>query len=371
MSENPEANRGTDEQILTERKLTCEAIDGAMAFGYQNTNPPPSDDHWLAPYWKIGRKQAELEVALSGPAEAQPVAVAELPSFPTMLRKMWSGGEVQRWIDDNIKPLMQEQHHDFHVAEPVSVAPEGWRVVPEHVTDNMIDAANNTPSGIAGSPPHWQHVWDCMLDAAPAAPQAPAVSAVDRTPPFSNCRFRECDLPGQCRSEGKCHHPVTTAPARSEQESDRDAYYRGWNAAIAAFSPVNAPYPTARAEGGEAVAWRMVCGDWRDETVALHGPRGHIVSGLTAEQAKAIITAHGGRTAIAAVRDAQADFNPRGSCPNGAPCEIGCDKNEPCAAQADQDSIPDECAASGASCSYRPHGMNGEMQCQYCGKEQR
>jgi hypothetical protein len=25
--------------------------------------------------------------------------------------------------------------------------------------------------------------------------------------PFSNCQFRECDLPGQCRSEGKCHHP--------------------------------------------------------------------------------------------------------------------------------------------------------------------
>jgi hypothetical protein len=26
--------------------------------------------------------------------------------------------------------------------------------------------------------------------------------------PFPNCRFRECDLPGQCRSEGKCHHPA-------------------------------------------------------------------------------------------------------------------------------------------------------------------
>lgn len=53
----------TSEQILLERKLTCEAIDGAMAFGYQNTNPPPSDDHWLAPFWKIGRKQAELEAS--------------------------------------------------------------------------------------------------------------------------------------------------------------------------------------------------------------------------------------------------------------------------------------------------------------------
>ncbi|HDR9046240.1 TPA: hypothetical protein QDA94_000431 [Burkholderia vietnamiensis] len=51
----------TPDQIRLERKLTCEAIDGAMALGYQNTNPPPSADHWLAPYWHVGRKQAELE----------------------------------------------------------------------------------------------------------------------------------------------------------------------------------------------------------------------------------------------------------------------------------------------------------------------
>jgi hypothetical protein len=32
------------------------------------------------------------------------------------------------------------------------------------------------------------------------------------TSPFPNCRFRECDLPGQCRTEGQCHHPAL-APA--------------------------------------------------------------------------------------------------------------------------------------------------------------
>ncbi|KVU65295.1 hypothetical protein WK72_18930 [Burkholderia ubonensis] len=32
--------------------------------------------------------------------------------------------------------------------------------------------------------------------------------------------------------------------------------------------------------------------------------------------------------------------------------------------------IPDECAASGASCSYAPEGRHGEMQCRYCGKAQ-
>lgn len=29
--------------------------------------------------------------------------------FPTMLRKMWSGGEVQDWIDKNVEPQLDEQ----------------------------------------------------------------------------------------------------------------------------------------------------------------------------------------------------------------------------------------------------------------------
>lgn len=37
----------------------------------------------------------DLIVKLADALEAKP------PQFPTMLRKMWSGGEVQRWIDEN------------------------------------------------------------------------------------------------------------------------------------------------------------------------------------------------------------------------------------------------------------------------------
>lgn len=25
--------------------------------------------------------------------------------------------------------------------------------------------------------------------------------------PFNDCQFEFCDLPGQCKGEGKCHHP--------------------------------------------------------------------------------------------------------------------------------------------------------------------
>ncbi|WP_060148938.1 hypothetical protein [Burkholderia ubonensis] len=52
----------------------------------------------------------------------------------------------------------------------------------------------------------------------------------------------------------------------------------------------------------------------------------------------------------------------------GEPCP---DCAAPQPAQADApDAIPDECAASGASCSYAPEGRHGEMQCRYCGKAQ-
>lgn len=34
----------------------CDSIAGALAFGAQNTNPPPAD-HWAQRFWDIGRKE--------------------------------------------------------------------------------------------------------------------------------------------------------------------------------------------------------------------------------------------------------------------------------------------------------------------------
>lgn len=48
---------------------------------------------------------------------------------------------------------------------------EGWVLVPKKITNSMIYAASDVPSGIAGSPPHWQHVWDAMLAVAPTQQQ--------------------------------------------------------------------------------------------------------------------------------------------------------------------------------------------------------
>ncbi|WP_419204224.1 hypothetical protein [Bordetella trematum] len=56
--------------------------------------------------------------------------------------------------------------------------------------------------------------------AHPAASAAPAAK-VDHTPPYSNCSFRLCDLPGQCRGEGKCHHPAPAAAEHSPVGDER------------------------------------------------------------------------------------------------------------------------------------------------------
>lgn len=53
--------------------------------------------------------------------------------------------------------------------QPSNAAPDGYVLVPRKVTNAMIDAYNNVPYGIAGSPPHGQWVWDAMIAAVQAA----------------------------------------------------------------------------------------------------------------------------------------------------------------------------------------------------------
>lgn len=128
----------TSEQILLERKLTCESIDGAIAFGYQNTNVP-RDGHWLAPFWKIGRQQAELEA---------------------------------------------------QAAATQATALQGWKLVPiEPTTEMVIDGFESCPSATFSPQKEWETFeamsgcqqaahkarlcYAAMLAVAPVAPAAP------------------------------------------------------------------------------------------------------------------------------------------------------------------------------------------------------
>ncbi|MBN3776188.1 hypothetical protein G3O06_01240 [Burkholderia sp. Ac-20345] len=88
--------------------------------------------------------------------------------------------------------------------------------------------ANDAPEKCAGcvarctnNPP------DCY--ARPVADDA-AGAQDERTGPFANCSFRHCDLPGQCKSEGACHHPARAAGAQSDDrrytQIDMERYAR-------------------------------------------------------------------------------------------------------------------------------------------------
>ncbi|MEB8055758.1 hypothetical protein [Pseudomonas fulva] len=45
------------------KRLLCDAIIGAMAFGKQNNNPPP-DGHWGKEFWEVGRAEGALQEEL-------------------------------------------------------------------------------------------------------------------------------------------------------------------------------------------------------------------------------------------------------------------------------------------------------------------
>lgn len=62
----------------------------------------------------------------------------------------------------------------------------------------------------------------CGTDTAQQPDRAAAEVPADSAPPYANCRFQICDLPGQCRGEGACHHPaVPAALAQHGEDAER------------------------------------------------------------------------------------------------------------------------------------------------------
>lgn len=55
------------------RERVCNAIDGAMAFGFQGVNPPP-EGHWLERYWGIGREGTALATQPQGHTDVEMLA---------------------------------------------------------------------------------------------------------------------------------------------------------------------------------------------------------------------------------------------------------------------------------------------------------
>ena len=52
------------------------------------------------------------------------------------------------------------------------------------------------------------------------------------------------------------------------------------------------PTPAERTNVAEPDVWRLVCGDWKDTTVAIHNNAGYIACGLDPAKAKTLVDAH-------------------------------------------------------------------------------
>jgi uncharacterized Zn finger protein (UPF0148 family) len=70
------------------------AIEGAISYGRMGVNKPPSDDHWLMPFWLIGGECAK----------------AAQPAQPVAFNAAWDGIDWDVWRMRSIKELVQHLH---------------------------------------------------------------------------------------------------------------------------------------------------------------------------------------------------------------------------------------------------------------------
>jgi hypothetical protein len=75
--------------------LFSDAISGALAFGAQNTNPPPAG-HWLERFWQMGRDERALSEA--APPAAEPPSTPEMAALWQKICSPLTGDEFQRHV---------------------------------------------------------------------------------------------------------------------------------------------------------------------------------------------------------------------------------------------------------------------------------
>ncbi|TCP78376.1 hypothetical protein EC849_102211 [Pseudomonas putida] len=76
------------------KRLLCDAILGAMAFGKQNSNPPPAG-HWGQEFWDVGRAEGALQEEL---VQALRLVRKELDACQRVIH--YAGGFTPAYVDD-------------------------------------------------------------------------------------------------------------------------------------------------------------------------------------------------------------------------------------------------------------------------------
>lgn len=122
------------------RALTADAISGALALGFQGVSPPPNNEHWLAPFWEIGRESAvQAQQPVSG-ADGLPQGWRMVPEKIPM-----------KGLDDAIawmRPAMNQAGRDLAYC-----LTGAWSILLDSVTppDHLPDATKMVePSGNSG-----------------------------------------------------------------------------------------------------------------------------------------------------------------------------------------------------------------------------
>lgn len=104
------------------------AIDGAIEYGRQGINKPPSADHWLMPYWELGRAADIKEIAMAW----QPIETA--PKDGNLMILGWAGSkslaanvDLGRWKQAHIAADAWASIHGVFF----SYQPTHWMPLPE------------------------------------------------------------------------------------------------------------------------------------------------------------------------------------------------------------------------------------------------
>lgn len=128
--------------------------------------------------------------------------------------RVW-GANIESQMSDAPRTLQSVQDAMDWLYAPFAVVLDDERAAFEAWADERPYDLPRVPTGQYESHAT-ESAWDGW-QARAALPQPVAQPVEQISPiigtqaPFSNCRFKFCDLPGQCRDEGKCHHPAVPA----------------------------------------------------------------------------------------------------------------------------------------------------------------
>lgn len=159
---NMQAEKKEPEKSLSEQMARF-AIDGAISYGRMGVNPPPTDDHWLMGYWKMGRELA----AISPPAVTEVnMQASERERFEQCARELFVCSEQsfnRAYAEGYYNAVSSNTFHGRRQTEYAAVSmlwdiwkaraalqpavqvPPGWQSIIESLHERMEGFDQNQP----------------------------------------------------------------------------------------------------------------------------------------------------------------------------------------------------------------------------------